>query len=85
MKNGVMAKSIPTLLRSMTLALSINSDGSLMVSGYQNGMVGIWDFASQMRRMSLTHASPVNALIFMSMDKTIAAGCGDGKIFFWDE
>jgi len=84
MKNGIMAELIPTLLRSMPLALSINSDGSLMASRYQNGIVDIWDSALQMTRMSLTHASPVNALIYMSKDKTIAAGCGDGQIFFWD-
>ena len=83
-KNGVAAKAVATLQRSAMLAMKLNPDESLMVSGYQNGSLDVWDFPSGERKMNFPNGDAVTSLAFTKDGGMAIAGCLDGKITLWD-
>jgi hypothetical protein len=66
-------------------ALAVAPDGAVLVAGYNDGTVCLWDTPSGQEVGRLTpHAGPVKALAFSARGKRLASGGADGTAVVWD-
>jgi WD40 repeat protein len=78
------------LNHSLVRAVAFNADGTLLASGTVDGLVRVWDMASQSLRFTLRgHSGAVLTLAFSPDGKILASGGGDwphesGELLLWD-
>src|SRR6516165_9501363 len=56
-------------------ALAFTADGSLAVTGGQDGVVSVWDLRRNCRSQTIRIGKPVNALALAPDRKLLAVGC----------
>jgi WD40 repeat protein/class 3 adenylate cyclase len=71
--------------RERLLRLAFNPNGTQLASGADDGLVIVWDVATdQGRAVYEGHAAAVNDVVFDPDGKTLWSGGDDGAIFGWD-
>jgi WD40 repeat protein/energy-coupling factor transporter ATP-binding protein EcfA2 len=64
-------------------AVAIVPDTNLIISGGLEGSVRVWDLKGNLFCKSLEHGCAVNSLAISADAKYIVVGCGDGKVWVW--
>lgn len=66
-------------------ALTLSSDGKLLVAGHRGGWIRLWDTQtwSMLRRIP-AHTGPVSCAVFSRDDRYLATGCHDRTASVWD-
>jgi WD40 repeat protein/class 3 adenylate cyclase len=71
--------------RERLLRLAFNPNGTQLASGADDGLVIVWDVATDRGRAVYEgHAAAVNDVVFDPDGKTLWSGGDDGAIFGWD-
>lgn len=66
------------------ITLASNNDGSLMVTGFNDGSISIWDLQKRTAIRSWTgHSSEINSVAFGPND-TVISGSSDGTVKTWN-
>ncbi|PPQ95352.1 LOW QUALITY PROTEIN: hypothetical protein CVT26_008197 [Gymnopilus dilepis] len=67
------------------LCLCLSHDGQKVVSGSEDGTVGIWDVAtgSEIRKLE-GHLRGVHSVVISRDDRKVLSGAGDGIVRVWD-
>lgn len=66
-------------------SVGLSPDGKLLVCGYEEGSVGIWEVASRQRVLELHgHRAMVYTVAFSPDSRTVVSGSSDGTALIWD-
>ncbi len=67
-------------------SMAVSSDGRVLASGSENGLIWLWDLTSNqpLRPPLAGHELPVQALAFSPDGARLASGDQDGEIRIWD-
>jgi WD40 repeat protein len=65
-------------------SVALNSDGSLAVTGGENGIVQVWEVATREQVAQVIHADTVFSVAFSPDDSFVLSASGDGTARAWD-
>ena len=66
-------------------AMTITPDSTVIASGYQSGIIRIWNISTSKIVMTLSgHKEKINSLVFTPDGQTLVSGSEDRKIIIWD-
>ena len=66
------------------LSVAFSPDGTLLASGSDDGLVGLWDTHTETLQATLGHESPVLSVAFSPDSDLLATGSTDGVARLWD-
>jgi WD40 repeat protein len=71
--------------KGFVYSIAYSSDGNLLVSGGNDGLVKLWDIKTRKEIASLkSSAQEVYCVVFSQDGKMVASGANDGSITIWD-
>jgi hypothetical protein len=78
------ADDYPFLLGNAVLSVVIAPDGRTSLSGYQNGLLILWDLATSTVVRTFVHHSSVTSVAIARGGRTALSGSGDHTLKLWD-
>lgn len=66
------------------MGVAVSADGNTAATGSWDKTVRLWDIATGKQRRVIRNDSPVNTVVFLDGDKSVAAGDHKGRIHIWN-
>ncbi|HUU77072.1 MAG TPA: hypothetical protein VMX55_01915 [candidate division Zixibacteria bacterium] len=80
-----MTEEINSQSTDICTAITISPDSTIVVSGYQSGVIRLWNITTSKIVMTLEgHKDKINSLVFTPDGKNLISGSADRRLIVWD-